>query len=166
MYREIIKFIALQFLLIGQCQASDCITYDFEESFLSDFTNDKIVCLNFPMWEYGFYNESSVGPPHPDSRTYISPHEQMSCAASFQFEIETTGAIEVDAIVESSNIQDQIVVIVLAINEGSTDQTIGQGMLVSTDGQLISTNGVHTISISWTVSGIYRGYVCIQCIKI
>lgn len=143
--------------------SDECVTYDFEENLEELFANTR-SCSTFSLWTTGNYSSTNIAPLHEGSATFLTPNPTTSCISSLPFMIDLEGTIEVNVFMDSVSLEDQILVLVQMVNTGGADLVLAQGVLESTDGTLVSTNGFQTIDIVSTgfpLAGEFEGYVSI-----
>ncbi|CAK1542068.1 unnamed protein product [Leptosia nina] len=142
-----------------------CTTYNFEDRYSDDFTNQRGLCDGQPMWLLRNYTEIEVERPHELSEKFISPNPSISCVASFLFEVTANGTIEINVYMETSNLNDQISIMANEVRTNDDDATVGHVLL----GPRFTpdfTSGWHLLQLTLTGSGTYTGYVSILRLSI
>lgn len=150
-------------LLVILCSSvfcDDCVTYNFEDDFESQFNPNTGQCAaSTRFWTLNSYS-SSVQAPNNLSSVFISPEvaTEFSCTASFEFSMTIGGFIEMNVFTENAQMTDQITALVLAVSGG----TLGTLIFSPLDPSFVSGWQTLRIDLALPAGVLLDGYVSIQ----
>ncbi|KAJ8714679.1 hypothetical protein PYW07_002904 [Mythimna separata] len=151
------------FSLVSHVISDSCVRYTFEEGYHEWFQNQwGAACDQFPFWIPGKYSDVDVTSQNERSTSFITPLPVFSCVASFIFAMSAGGTIDVNIYMEPEDIHDQIVILAHLLEAGG-DTIVGQAINMALDPNFVA--GWHTLTMTLTGSGTYKGYISIMGMK-